>query len=82
MVHGHRGPGLSPVRTRPGRKAASYSAGHERPEAAHSMHLSTGLIGAQHRYLMMIKSQQLADEETARDTITRAVNRMLPGRRQ
>ena len=51
------------------------------PEAAHSMHLSTGLIGTQHRYVMMIESQQPADEETARDTINPAVKTMFPGGR-
>jgi hypothetical protein len=45
------------------------------------MHLSTGLTGAQHRYVMMIESQQPADDETARDTITRAVKTMFPGGR-
>jgi hypothetical protein len=35
--------------------------------------------GAQHRHATMLKSQQPPDEETARDTITRAVKTMFPG---
>jgi hypothetical protein len=45
------------------------------------MHLSTGLIGPQHRYVMVIESQQSADDGTARDTITQAVKTIFPGGR-
>lgn len=82
MVHGDRGPRpqSGPDQTGPGGRVF-LARGANVPEAAHSMHLSTGLIGAQHRYVMMIESQQPADEETARDTITRAVKTMFPGGR-
>jgi hypothetical protein len=82
MVHGDRGPRprSGPDKTGPGGRVF-VARGTNVPDAAHSMHLSTGLIGAQHRYVMMIKSQQPADEETARDTLTRAVKTMFPGGR-
>lgn len=37
------------------------------------MHLSTGVIGADRRYIMVVQSLQASDDATARDTITRAV---------
>ena len=42
------------------------------------MHLSTGLVGADHRYIMVVQSLQPSDDATARDTITRAVKTMFP----
>ncbi len=45
------------------------------------MHLSTGVIGADRRYIMVVQSLQTTDEATARDTITRAVKTMFPGGR-
>jgi hypothetical protein len=42
------------------------------------MHLSTGVIGADHRYIMVVQSLQPADDATARDTITRAVKTIFP----
>ncbi|WP_406816403.1 hypothetical protein [Mycobacterium sp. M23085] len=42
------------------------------------MHLSTGVIGADHRYIMVVQSLQTADDTTARDTITRAVKTIFP----
>jgi hypothetical protein len=42
------------------------------------MHLSTGVIGAQHSYIMMIESQQAADDGTARNRITQAVKTTFP----
>jgi len=45
------------------------------------MHLSTGVIGPQHRYVMVIESQQPTDDSTARDEITRAVKTIFPGGR-
>lgn len=45
------------------------------------MHLSTGVIGADHRYIMVIESLQSADDATARETITDAVKTMFPNGR-
>ena len=42
------------------------------------MHLSTGLVGADRRYIMVVQSLQPSDDATARDTITRAVKTMFP----
>jgi hypothetical protein len=41
-------------------------------------HLSTGVIGADRRYIMVVQSLQTADDATARDTITRAVKTIFP----
>ncbi|OBI79631.1 hypothetical protein [Mycobacterium sp. E740] len=43
------------------------------------MHMSTGLIGADHRYVVAVGSLQTADAEAARDTITQTVKTMFPG---
>ncbi|MFV0494667.1 hypothetical protein [Mycobacterium sp.] len=45
------------------------------------MHLSTGVIGADRRYIMVIESLQSSDEATARKTITRAVKTIFPNGR-
>ncbi len=45
------------------------------------MHLSTGVIGADRRYIMVIESLQPSDDAAARDTITNAVRTMFPGGR-
>ncbi|BBX66212.1 putative lipoprotein LppW [Mycobacterium saskatchewanense] len=45
------------------------------------MHLSTGVIGADHRYIMVVQSLQPSDDATARDTITRAVKTLFPSGR-
>ena len=45
------------------------------------MHLSTGIIGADHRYVMAIASNQPAGADAARATITQAVKTMFPGGR-
>jgi hypothetical protein len=45
------------------------------------MHLSTGVIGADRRYVMVIGSTQTGDDDTARATITQAVRTMFPGGR-
>lgn len=45
------------------------------------MHLSTGIIGSDHRYIMAIASDQPAGAATARATITDAVKTMFPGGR-
>ncbi|OBF62536.1 hypothetical protein A5753_14960 [Mycobacterium sp. 852002-51971_SCH5477799-a] len=42
------------------------------------MHLSTGVVGADRRYIMVVQSLQTADDATARDTITRAVKTIFP----
>lgn len=45
------------------------------------MHMSTGVIGADRRYVMAIGSMQPTDDSTARNTITQAVETMFPGGR-
>ncbi|BBZ45044.1 hypothetical protein [Mycobacterium parmense] len=42
------------------------------------MHLSTGIVGPDHRYIMVVQSLQPSDDATARDTITRAVKTIFP----
>lgn len=42
------------------------------------MHLSTGVIGSQRRYVMAISSMQPANADAARATITQAVKTMFP----
>jgi beta-lactamase class A len=45
------------------------------------MHMSTGVIGPDRRFVMAIGSMQATDGATARDTITKAVKTMFPGGR-
>jgi hypothetical protein len=45
------------------------------------MHLSTGIVGADHRYVMAIASDQTANADTARAAVTQAVRTMFPGGR-
>ncbi|BBZ48696.1 hypothetical protein H7H82_21635 [Mycobacterium heidelbergense] len=45
------------------------------------MHLSTGVIGADHRYVMVVQSLQPSDDATARQTITQAVKTIFPSGR-
>ncbi len=45
------------------------------------MHLSTGVIGADRRYIMVIQSLQPSDDATARATITLAVKTTFPNGR-
>ncbi len=45
------------------------------------MHLSTGVIGTDHRYVMAIASDQPTGADAARATITQAVKTMFPGGR-
>jgi hypothetical protein len=45
------------------------------------MHLSTGVIGPNRRYVMVIGSLQPSDDATARTTITEAVKTIFPGGR-
>jgi hypothetical protein len=41
------------------------------------MHLSTGVIGYDRRYIMVVESLQPSDDTTARETITQAVKTMF-----
>jgi hypothetical protein len=43
--------------------------------------MSTGVIGANRRYVMVIGSMQPTNDVTARNTITQAVKTMFPGGR-
>lgn len=45
------------------------------------VHLSTGVIGPERRYVMAIASMQPVDEATARDTMTDTLRAMFPGGR-
>ncbi|MBX9640845.1 MAG: hypothetical protein K2X97_14230, partial [Mycobacteriaceae bacterium] len=45
------------------------------------MHLSTGVIGRDRRYIMVIESLQPSDDATARETITQAVRTIFPNGR-
>jgi hypothetical protein len=45
------------------------------------MHLSTGVIGADRRYIMVVESLQASDDATARTTITQAVRTIFPNGR-
>jgi hypothetical protein len=45
------------------------------------MHLSTGIIGPDRRYVMVIEALQPSDDATARATITQAVRTMFPSGR-
>jgi len=45
------------------------------------MHMSTGVIGPDRRYVVAIGSMQTADDVTARNTITQAVKTTFPGGR-
>jgi hypothetical protein len=45
------------------------------------MHLSTGIIGPDRRFVMAIASHQPTGPDAARETITQAVMTMFPGGR-
>ncbi len=45
------------------------------------MHLSTGVIGADRRYIMVVQTLQPSDDATARETITQAVKTIFPNGR-
>jgi hypothetical protein len=45
------------------------------------VHLSTGVIGADHRYVMVVQALQTSDDATARQTITQAVKMIFPNGR-
>jgi hypothetical protein len=46
---------------------------------ANQVHLSTGVVGSDRRYVVAIASMQPVDESTARNTLTQALKRMFPG---
>jgi hypothetical protein len=46
---------------------------------ANQLHVSTGTIGPEHRYVMAISSLEPDDAAAARETITQAVKTMFPG---
>jgi hypothetical protein len=46
---------------------------------ANQLHLSTGIIGPEHRYVMAIGSLDPTSAATARENMTRAVKTMFPG---
>jgi hypothetical protein len=46
---------------------------------ANQLHVSTGAIGSDHRYVMAISSLETDDAAAARETITQAVKTMFPG---
>ena len=48
---------------------------------ANQLHVSTGAIGPERRYVMAISSLQPVDATAARDTVTQAVKTMFPGGR-
>lgn len=48
---------------------------------ANQLHVSTGVIGPERRYVMAVASLQPVGEATARDTITQAVKTIFPGGR-
>ena len=43
------------------------------------LHMSTGVVGADRRYVIAIGSMQPVDEAAARDTLTQALKTMFPG---
>jgi hypothetical protein len=45
------------------------------------VHLSTGVVGSDRRYVIAVASMQSSDEKTARNTLTRIVKTMFPGGR-
>ncbi|MCX2930498.1 hypothetical protein ORI20_09445 [Mycobacterium sp. CVI_P3] len=45
------------------------------------LHMSTGVIGPDHRFVMAMASLQPVDDATARNTMTQAVKTMFPGGR-
>ncbi|MBU3751233.1 MAG: hypothetical protein FGM52_12445 [Mycobacterium sp.] len=45
------------------------------------VHLSTGVVGADRRFVIAVAAMQSADEKTARNTLTRIVKTMFPGGR-
>ncbi|OHU28020.1 hypothetical protein BKG77_00080 [Mycobacteroides chelonae] len=45
------------------------------------MHLSTGVVGPDRRFIVVVSSLQTANDVTARNTLTQAVSTMFPGGR-
>jgi hypothetical protein len=48
---------------------------------ANQLHVSTGAVGPEHRYVMAISSLEPDDAAAARETVTQAVKTMFPGGR-
>jgi hypothetical protein len=46
---------------------------------ANQLHVSTGAIGPDHRYVVAISSLETDDAADARETVTQAVKTMFPG---
>jgi len=46
---------------------------------ANQVHLSTGVVGPDRRYVVAVASLQPVDEATARNTVTQALKTMFPG---
>jgi len=46
---------------------------------ANQVHLSTGVVGPDWRYVVAVASLQPVDEATARNTVTQALKTMFPG---
>jgi hypothetical protein len=46
---------------------------------ANQLHVSTGIIGPERRYVMVISSLEPGGDAAARETITQAVRTMFPG---
>ena len=45
------------------------------------LHMSTGVIGPDRRFVIAMASLQPVDDATARDTLTQAIKTMFPGGR-
>ena len=50
-------------------------------DGPNQVHMSTGVAGADRRYVIAVASMQPGDEATARNTLTDAVKPMFPGGR-
>jgi hypothetical protein len=50
-------------------------------DGPNQLHMSTGVIGADRRYVIAIGSMQPVDEATARNTVTQVLRTMFPGGR-
>ena len=50
-------------------------------DGPNQLHMSTGVIGADSRYVIAIGSMQPVDEATARNTVTQVLRTMFPGGR-
>jgi hypothetical protein len=48
-------------------------------DGPNQLHMSTGVVGADQRYVIAIGSMQPVDEATARQTLTQVIKTMFPG---